>query len=92
MPPVHPGEILREEFLKPLQMNQDSLAAEISVPARIGEIIRGKRGINAVTALRLARYFNMTPQYWMELQTDYDLDESEEKINREIRSRSVCAA
>lgn len=96
MPPVHPGEILMEEFLKPLHMSQNRLAAEISVPSkRISEIIHGKRRINADTALRLARYFNMTPQYWMGLQTDYDLDvamdESVEKINREIRPRSVCA-
>jgi len=96
MPPVHPGEILMEEFLKPLHMSQNRLAAEISVPAkRIGEIIQGKRRINADTALRLARYFNMTPQYWMGLQADYDLDvamdESEEKINMEIRPMSVSA-
>lgn len=72
--PVHPGEILAEEFLSPLGMSARALAAAIDVtPARISDIIAGRRGVTADTALRLARYFGTTPQVWLNLQVDYDL-------------------
>ena len=90
MAPVHPGEILLEQFLKPLAMSQNKLALEISVPPRrINEIVKGRRRVTADTAMRLARFFKMTPEYWMGLQADYDLDvvrdELEERIKHEIR-------
>jgi addiction module HigA family antidote len=90
MAPVHPGEILLEQYLRPLEMSQNRLAIEISVPPRrINEIVNGKRRVTADTAMRLAIFFNMTPQYWMGLQADYDLDvardELEEKIKQEVR-------
>ncbi len=75
MSPIHPGEILSEEFLQPLGITQYRLAKTIGVPQRrIGEIIQGNRGITADTALRLARAFKTTPQFWMNLQTRYDLE------------------
>jgi len=74
-PPIHPGEILLEDFLKPMQINQDHLAQTIGVPLRhIHEIVHGKRGITADTALRLGRFFGMEAQFWMNLQTRYDLE------------------
>ncbi|MCD4673842.1 MAG: HigA family addiction module antidote protein [Anaerolineaceae bacterium] len=88
--PVHPGEVLLEEFLKPMKLSQNRLALEIAVdPRRINEIVLGKRSVTADTALRLARYFSMSPQFWMGLQTDYDLDTTSDKImgrlEREVR-------
>ena len=81
MPPLHPGEILLEDFLAPMGLSQNRLALDIRVPARrINEIVLGKRRITADTALRLARYFNMSPQFWLGLQIDYDLDVAEEKL------------
>jgi len=66
LPPIHPGEILLEEFLKPMSLSQNRLALDIRVPARrINEIVQGKRRITSDTALRLARYFNMSPQFWL---------------------------
>ncbi len=87
--PVHPGEVLLEEFLKPMQLSQNQLALALRVPARrINEIIHGKRRITADTSLRLARYFRMSPQFWLGLQMDYDLDVAEdllgERLDREI--------
>ncbi|HNW34726.1 MAG TPA: HigA family addiction module antitoxin [Candidatus Ozemobacteraceae bacterium] len=83
--PVHPGEILMYEFLEPLNMSQNHLANDLGVPPRrINEIIHGKRGITADTALRLARYFNMTPQFWMGLQMDYELDIEQDRIAERI--------
>ena len=74
-PPIHPGEILLEEFLEPMELSQYRLAKDISVPARrINEIVHGKRGITADTALRLARYFEISERFWMNLQTRYDLE------------------
>ncbi len=71
---IHPGEILNEEFLKPLGVSQTQLALDIHVPApRINAIVRGKRSITADTALRLGSYFRMEPQFWMNLQSNYDL-------------------
>jgi addiction module HigA family antidote len=73
--PVHPGEVLLEEFLQPMGLSQNRLSLEIGVhPRRINEIVLGKRRITADTALRLSRYFGTTPQFWMGLQNDYDLD------------------
>ena len=73
--PIHPGEVLREEFLVPLSLSANSLAISIGVPAtRVGEIVNERRGISADTALRLGRYFHMTPEFWMGLQSDYDLE------------------
>ncbi len=94
LPPIHPGEILLEEFLKPMSLSQNRLALDIRVPARrINEIVQGKRRITSDTALRLARYFNMSPQFWLGLQMDYDLDVAEdefaEQINREVRVYSA---
>jgi addiction module HigA family antidote len=81
MPPLHPGEILFEEFLKPMGLSQNRLALDIRVPARrINEIVLGKRRITADTALRLAKYFDMSPQFWLGLQIDYDLDVAEDKL------------
>ncbi len=81
MPPLHPGEILFEEFLKPMGMSQNRLALDIRVPARrINEIVQGKRRITADTALRLAKYFNMSAKFWLGLQVDYDLDVAEDKL------------
>ena len=80
--PVHPGEILMEEFLKPMNLSQNRLALSMGVPARrINEIVLGKRGITADTALRLARYFGMSPQFWMGIQMDYALDVAEDELS-----------
>ena len=81
MLPLHPGEILDIEFLKPMGLSQNRLAISIRVPARrINEIVLGKRRITADTALRLAKYFNMSPQFWLGLQMDYDLDIANDKL------------
>ncbi|WP_420628252.1 HigA family addiction module antitoxin [Candidatus Leptofilum sp.] len=93
--PVHPGEVLLEEFLKPMGLSQNRLALDIRVPARrINEIVQGKRRVTADTALRLARYFGMTPQFWLGLQMDYDLDVASDqllsRIEREVIVRSVA--
>jgi addiction module HigA family antidote len=75
MPPVHPGEILREDFMKPLRLTVNKLALELRVPAtRIGEIVHERRRITAETALRLARYFHTNPEFWLNLQNFYDLE------------------
>lgn len=80
--PVHPGEILLEEFLKPMNLSQNRLALSIGVPPRrINEIVLGKRGITADTALRLARYFGMSPHFWMGIQMDYALDVAEDELS-----------
>jgi addiction module HigA family antidote len=94
--PVHPGEVLLEEFLKPLSMSQSRLALDISVhPRRINEIVLGKRVITADTALRLARYFGNSPQFWLGLQMDYDLDVTEDllgnRLDREIKAHAATA-
>ena len=88
MPPVHPGETLREDFLKPLGLTPNRLAIELQVPAtRINDIARGKRTISADTALRLARYFGTTPQFWLNLQANYDLEVAQDLQGREIAGR-----
>lgn len=91
LPPIHPGEILREEFLTPLGISQARLAREISVPARrISKIVHGKRGITPDTALRLSRYFGMSERFWLNLQCHYDLelakDHLAERLEQEVRS------
>ncbi len=83
--PIHPGEVLREEFLVPLGLSQNHLALDIRVPARrINEIVQGKRRITPDTALRLARYFNNSPQFWLGLQMDYDLEVAEDELAEQI--------
>ena len=81
MNPIHPGEILLEEFLTPMHLSQNKIANDIGVPPRrINEIVHGKRKITADTALRLAHYFKMSPQFWLGLQMDYDLDVEEDRL------------
>ncbi|HEY6393367.1 MAG TPA: HigA family addiction module antitoxin [Bryobacteraceae bacterium] len=83
MSPIHPGETLREDFLKPLGLTANRLAMELIVPAtRVNDIVRSKRAITADTALRLARYFGTTPQFWMNLQSNYDLERAEDARGR----------
>jgi len=83
--PVHPGEILQTEFLGPMGLTQNKLATALRVPARrVNEIVLGKRGITADTALRLARYFGMSAQFWLGLQMDYELDVAEDKVEDRI--------
>ena len=83
--PVHPGEILLEEFLKPMGLSQNRLARDIHVsPRRINEIILGKRALTADTALRLARYFNMSPKFWLGLQMDYELDVESDRLGSRL--------
>jgi addiction module HigA family antidote len=89
IPPLHPGEVLQEEFLKELGISQNKLGQDLGVPPRrINEIVQGKRGITADTALRLARYFNMSPQFWLGLQMDYELDQEADhlasRLNKEV--------
>ena len=95
MRPSHPGEILREEFLVPLGMSAHALAMELKVPApRINDIVRERRAITPDTALRLARYLGTTAQFWLNLQTSYDLKITEKaigsKINNEVHARLVA--
>lgn len=85
--PVHPGEVLMEEFLKPMGLSQNRLAVDIGVPPRrINEIVLRKRRITADTALRLARYFSMSPQFWLGLQSEYDLDMATEKLKTRLET------
>jgi antitoxin HigA-1 len=93
--PIHPGEVLLEEFLKPMNLSQNRLSLEIGVhPRRINEIVLGKRRITADTALRLARYFGTSPQFWMGLQNDYDLDVAADALGDrlEVEVRPMAAA
>ena len=83
---VHPGEVLLEEFLKPMDLSQNRLALAIGVPPRrINEIVLGKRTITADTALRLGRYFSMSPQFWLGLQMDYDLDVTADNLEKRLK-------
>ncbi len=83
IPPIHPGEILKEEFLEPLGLSQYRVATDISVPPRrINEIVHGKRAISADTALRLARYFGTTDRFWLNLQTHYDLELQRDRLGK----------
>ncbi|MHB1927781.1 MAG: HigA family addiction module antitoxin [Leptospirillum sp.] len=84
-PPIHPGEILLEEFLKPMNLSQYRLAKDIHVPPRrINEIVKGKRAITADTALRLSRFFGMSEGFWLDLQSDYDLEKTRENLHEEM--------
>ncbi|HJW76761.1 MAG TPA: HigA family addiction module antitoxin [Thermoleophilia bacterium] len=94
--PVHPGEVLLEEFLKPLGLSQNRLGLNIGVhPRRINEIVLRKRRVTAETALRLARYFGTSPQFWLGLQSDYDLDiaanELGDRLMREVQVRAQAS-
>ena len=85
--PIHPGEILFEEFLKPLGISQYKLAKDINVPARrINEIVHGNRSISADTALRLSRYFNLSERFWLNLQARYDLEVEKDKLHDRIET------
>src|ERR687884_2045587 len=87
---LHPGEILRRDFLEGLGVSQYRLAVDIEVPPRrVNEIVRGLRGISADTALRLARYFRTTPQFWLNLQVRYDVEAAEERLGAKIRRIKV---
>ena len=97
LPPIHPGEILIEEFLKPMGLSQYRLAKDISVPPRrINEIVHGKRSISADTALRLGRFFGISPQFWLNLQTRFDLEITEdllaERLDKEVQVLSSNVA
>jgi len=92
--PVHPGEILLLEFLEPMALSQYALARSIGVPPRrINEIVLGKRAVSADTALRLGRYFGMEPQFWLNLQSRYDLDVAKDqlgvRLEREVKPRAA---
>jgi len=97
LPSIHPGEILIEEFLKPMGLSQYRLAKDISVPPRrINEIVHGKRSISADTALRLGRFFGISPQFWLNLQTRFDLEVTEdllaERLEKEVQVLNSNAA
>jgi addiction module HigA family antidote len=88
LPPIHPGEILREEFLVPFGLSINELARQLSIPVtRVSEIVNERRGITADTALRLSRYFGMTPEFWINLQTAYELEVAERSSGDEIYQR-----
>ena len=96
LPPIHPGEILLEEFLRPLGMSMNRLADELHVPAnRITQIVEGRRSVTGETALRLARYFGTAPEFWLGMQKDFDLqvarDEFETEVEREVHPRGKAA-
>ncbi len=85
IPPLHPGEVLLEEFLLPMDISQNKLALAIRVPARrINEIVHGRRRITADTALRLSRFFGTSAQFWLGLQLDYDLDVAQDEVGAQI--------
>ena len=92
-PPIHPGEILLEEFMKPMGISQYRLAKDIGVPPmRINKIVRGQRGISADTALRLARYFGNSPQFWMNLQSAYELRKVDQAAGKDIARDVISRA
>ena len=85
LPPIHPGEILLEEFLEPMEISQYRLAKDISVPPRrINEIVLGKRSITPDTALRLSRYFGLSERFWMNLQTRYDIEMEKDRLENRL--------
>ena len=97
LPPVHPGEVLAEDFMKPLGLTQYRVAKDIGVPAlRISQIVRGRRSVTADTALRLARYFGTSPDVWLRLQAAYDLEVAQrrtgKRIEREVKVLEHVAA
>jgi antitoxin HigA-1 len=88
--PIHPGEILSEEFLKPMKISQSTLSRDIDVPVpRINQIVLGRRAITVDTALRLAKYFGTSPEFWLNLQTRYDLESARNSSLMEIINRNV---
>lgn len=96
LPPIHPGEILMEEFISPMGLSQYRLAVDIGVPPRrINEIVHGKRGITADTALRLSRYFGTTEHFWMNLQAHYELeverDRLQDRLETEVQVLQLAA-
>jgi addiction module HigA family antidote len=87
MPPIHPGQILLEEFLKPMSISQYRISKDITVPARrINEIVHGKRSITADTALRLGKFFGMSAQFWLNLQSRYDLEVAEDNLKNRLKT------
>lgn len=93
LPPIHPGEVLLEEFLKPLGVSQYRLASDISVPPRrINEIVHGNRAISADTALRLARYFRTSERFWLNLQTRYDLEIEKDRLGGRLEKEVAVLA
>jgi addiction module HigA family antidote len=97
LPPIHPGEILRADFMEPLSLSMDRLALDLRVPVtRIAEIVHERRGVTPDTALRLARYFNTSAAFWLNLQSAYDLEVAQDKlsrlIEREVRPASFATA
>jgi antitoxin HigA-1 len=98
MRPVHPGEILLEEFMKPLQISQNRLARDLKVPPRrINEIVHGKRGITVDTALRLSRHFGTSAEFWINIQTHYELEVAEdnklvERVKKEVAPRRTAGS
>lgn len=91
--PVHPGEVLFEDFLSPMRISQYRLAKDISVPPRrINEIVHGQRSISADTALRLARYFGVSPKFWLNLQSQFDLDVESDRLGDRLRSEVTTHA
>jgi addiction module HigA family antidote len=90
MAPIHPGEVLLQEFLRPLRVSQYRLAKDISVPPRrVNEIVHGKRAISADTALRLSRYFGTSDRFWLNLQTRYDLEVQRERLRDRLEREVV---
>lgn len=88
LPNIHPGEILREEFLTPMGISAYRLTKETGLPhSRVSDLLAGRRGVSADTALRLARYFRTTPDFWLNLQSTYDLEETDREYGDEIRER-----
>ena len=97
LPPVHPGEILREDFMVPMRLSMNRLALDLRVPVtRIADLVRRRRAITPDTALRLARYFNTSPQFWLNLQSAYELEKAEDEllaqIERDVRPMAAAAS
>lgn len=96
--PIHPGEILLEEFMKPLGLSRNRLGIDLGIPPqRVGEILRGRRAVTVDTALRLAKYFGTTPEFWLNIQMRYDLDRAADeqlpaRVESEVRTRVAGAA
>lgn len=85
LPNIHPGEVLLEEFLKPMELSQYRLAKDLNIPqTRVSQIVKGKRSVTADTALRLSKYFGTSARFWLGLQTDYDLEASTEALEGEL--------
>lgn len=95
--PIHPGEILLEDFMEPLGISRNRLGIDLGIPPqRVGDIVAGRRAITVDTAMRLARYFGTTPEFWLKMQMRYDLDKAEddnlaERVKKEVRTRADAA-